>query len=49
MIESKFAKKQCKRLMIRDSSSSAEAVWFNQTYLKSQNLELVKDIECMEK
>ena len=36
MIESKFAKKTMQRLMIRDSSSSAEAVWFNQTYLKSK-------------
>ena len=36
MIESKFAKKTMQRLMIRDSSSSAEAVWFNQTYLKNK-------------
>ena len=36
MIESKFSKKTMQRLMVRDSSGSAEAVWFNQTYLKSK-------------
>lgn len=48
MIESKFSRKTMQKIMIRDNTSSAEAIWFNQTYLKS-NLQLEKNIECMEK
>ena len=36
MIESKFSRKTMQKIMIRDNTSSAEAIWFNQTYLKSQ-------------
>lgn len=36
MIESKFSRKTMQKIMIRDNTSSAEAIWFNQTYLKSK-------------
>ena len=36
MVESKFSKKTMQRLMVRDNSGSAEATWFNQSYLKNK-------------
>ncbi len=34
--ETKFSRKTMQKLMIRDETLSAEAVWFNQTYLKTK-------------
>ena len=36
IIETRFGKKTMQKIMLRDSTAQAEAVWFNQSYLKSK-------------
>ena len=36
IIETRFSKKTMQKLMIRDQTTAAEAIWFNQTYLKTK-------------
>ncbi len=36
VVETRFGKKTMQKLMIGDETASAEAVWFNQTYLKTK-------------
>ncbi len=36
IVETRFGKKTMQKLMISDETANAEAVWFNQTYLKSK-------------
>ena len=36
VVETRFGRKTMQKLMIGDETANAEAVWFNQTYLKSK-------------